>query len=112
MRCRCPTEACVADSKRKETEAELIARAVALHPDKAELKAKAASGKFPSTFAAKIAPRHQSRTARDGGRKMPPRRYAATVQRLISFASCESTSAIPTMSLEAALVDTTHLDVC
>ena len=42
---------------------------------------------------------------------MPPRRYAATVQDLIPFASCESTSAIPTMSLEAALVDTTHLDM-
>jgi len=44
----CPTDACVADPKMKETEAQLIARAVALHPEKADLKAKAASGKFPS----------------------------------------------------------------
>ncbi|MGA2447439.1 MAG: YfhL family 4Fe-4S dicluster ferredoxin [Polyangiaceae bacterium] len=44
----CPTDACAADPAHKETEAQLIARAVALHPEKADLKAQAASGQFPS----------------------------------------------------------------
>jgi ferredoxin len=46
----CPSEAIIPDPAHKETEAELIARAVALHPEKTDLKAKAASGSFPSHF--------------------------------------------------------------
>jgi ferredoxin len=44
----CPVECCVPDPARPETEAQLIQRAIALHPDDAELKAQAASGDFPS----------------------------------------------------------------
>jgi ferredoxin len=46
----CPVEACVRDTDKGETEAQLIERAKKLHPDDAELKAKFDSGKFPSIF--------------------------------------------------------------
>jgi ferredoxin len=46
----CPVECCVPDPKHPETEDALIARAVALHPDDAELQAHAKSGDFPSRF--------------------------------------------------------------
>jgi ferredoxin len=48
----CPVECCVPDDSRKETEADLLARAVALHPENAELKSAAASGRFESRFRA------------------------------------------------------------
>lgn len=48
----CPVECCVPDPAHEETEAALIARAIALHPDDAELKEKAGSGSFPSRFRA------------------------------------------------------------
>jgi hypothetical protein len=38
--------------------------------------------------------------------------FSGRGQVLISEASWESTDAIVTMSLDAVLVDTTHLDVC
>jgi len=46
----CPVECCLPDPKRPEEEASLIARAVALHPDDAALKATADGGQFPSRF--------------------------------------------------------------
>jgi ferredoxin len=46
----CPVECCLPDPNRSEQEPALIARAVALHPDDAELKALASGGKFPSRF--------------------------------------------------------------
>jgi ferredoxin len=46
----CPVECCVPDAKRPETETALLDRALALHPDQADLKAKAASGHYPSRF--------------------------------------------------------------
>lgn len=48
----CPVECCVPDAQRPETEAQLIARAIALHPDDAELRARASTGDFPSRFRA------------------------------------------------------------
>jgi ferredoxin len=48
----CPVECCVPDPDKPETEAVLIARAIQLHPDDADLKAKAASNSFPSRFRA------------------------------------------------------------
>ena len=48
----CPVECCVPDPAHDETEASLIARALALHPEDADLKAKAAGGSFPSRFKA------------------------------------------------------------
>lgn len=48
----CPVECCLPDPKRVETEAQLIARAVELHPEDAELGAKASSKDFPSRFRA------------------------------------------------------------
>lgn len=46
----CPVECCLPNPQREEKEAELIARAVALHKGDAELAKKAASGDFPSRF--------------------------------------------------------------
>lgn len=46
----CPVECCVPDQDRVEKEADLLARAVRLHADDAELAARAASGDFPSRF--------------------------------------------------------------
>ena len=46
----CPVECCLPDPANVETEAQLIARAMALHPDDAELAAKAKSGEFASRF--------------------------------------------------------------
>jgi ferredoxin len=46
----CPVECCVPDPAKSEDEAALIARAVALHPDDAVLKSRAATGDFPSRF--------------------------------------------------------------
>ncbi len=46
----CPVECCLPDPERVEKEDELAARAMALHPDDADLKARIASGDFPSRF--------------------------------------------------------------
>jgi ferredoxin len=46
----CPVECCLPDPNHVEKEEQLIARAVAMHPEDADLKAKAASGDFPSRF--------------------------------------------------------------
>jgi ferredoxin len=46
----CPVECCLPDPNKPETEAVLGQRAIKLHPDDAELKAKIASGSFPSRF--------------------------------------------------------------
>ena len=46
----CPVECCVPDQNRSEKEADLLARAMRLHPDDTELSARAASGDFPSRF--------------------------------------------------------------
>ena len=48
----CPVEGCVPDPNNQETEEVLIARAVKLHPDDADLKAKVAANSFPSRFRA------------------------------------------------------------
>jgi ferredoxin len=48
----CPVECCVPDPNKPETEADLAQRALKLHPADAELKAKIASGSFPSRFRA------------------------------------------------------------
>lgn len=44
----CPVECCLPDPKHLEDEATLAARALQLHPDDDELKAKIESGNFPS----------------------------------------------------------------
>ncbi len=46
----CPVECCIPDPTRVDTEEQLIARAIALHPEDEELKARVASGDFPSRF--------------------------------------------------------------
>lgn len=46
----CPTECCLPDPRRPETESVLLARAVALHPDDADLRARVNAGEFPSRF--------------------------------------------------------------
>jgi ferredoxin len=46
----CPVECCLPDPNHAEKEEQLIARAVAMHPEDADLTAKAASGDFPSRF--------------------------------------------------------------
>lgn len=46
----CPVECCLPDPNRPEKEADLLARALTLHPADEDLKAKASSGKFPSRF--------------------------------------------------------------
>lgn len=48
----CPVECCVTDQKHAETEAVLIARALALHPEKKQLAEQVAQGKFPSRYRA------------------------------------------------------------
>jgi ferredoxin len=48
----CPVEACQPDPDQKETEAQLAKKALSIHSDDAELKAKIDSGKFPSHFRA------------------------------------------------------------
>jgi ferredoxin len=44
----CPVDACVADPAHVESEAQLIARALEIHPQDADLKAKAANGTYLS----------------------------------------------------------------
>jgi ferredoxin len=44
----CPVECCIPDPARPETEGQLIQRAILLHPEDNELKARAESGDFPS----------------------------------------------------------------
>jgi ferredoxin len=46
----CPVECCVLNPDQPETEPQLIAKALRIHPEDAELKAKAASNSFPSRF--------------------------------------------------------------
>jgi hypothetical protein len=46
----CPVECCLPDPNREETEAVLIARALKLHPEDAELKARAEKNDLPSRF--------------------------------------------------------------
>lgn len=46
----CPVECCLPDPKRPETEEVLVKRALQLHPEDAELKAKAKANNFPSRF--------------------------------------------------------------
>ena len=46
----CPVECCLPDPRRTETEEALMKRALALHPDDEELKARINSGTFPSRF--------------------------------------------------------------
>ena len=46
----CPVECCVPDPNHPEKEADLIARALQLHPEDRQLKALAAGGAFPSRF--------------------------------------------------------------
>jgi len=48
----CPVECCVPNPDQPEKEGDLLQRAIALHPDDAELKGKADSGDFPSRFRA------------------------------------------------------------
>lgn len=46
----CPVECCLPDPKNLETEDVLIARALKLHPDDTDLKAKAAKNDYVSRF--------------------------------------------------------------
>ena len=46
----CPVECCLPDPAKPEDEKVLIARALKLHPDDADLKAKAGSNSFASRF--------------------------------------------------------------
>ena len=46
----CPVECCVPDPNRTEAEKVLLERALALHPDDADLKAVATGTSFPSRF--------------------------------------------------------------
>ena len=48
----CPVECCVPDPAHPETETDLLARALTLHPDDGDLKSAAASGQFESRFRA------------------------------------------------------------
>jgi ferredoxin len=48
----CPVECCTPDPSTREDEAALLERAVALHPSDDALKARIASGTFPSRFRA------------------------------------------------------------
>jgi ferredoxin len=48
----CPVECCLPDPARPEPESVLLARALAIHPEDGELKARAASGSFPSRLRA------------------------------------------------------------
>ncbi len=46
----CPVECCLPDPSREEAEQALLERAVALHPDDGNLKARVADRSFPSRF--------------------------------------------------------------
>ena len=46
----CPVECCLPDPAHEEVEPVLAKRALALHPDDADLAARVASGNFPSRF--------------------------------------------------------------
>ena len=46
----CPVECCLLDPAQEESEADLVRRALGLHPDDSELKQRLESGKFPSRF--------------------------------------------------------------
>jgi len=46
----CPVECCLPDPKLRESEHDLIERALRLHPDDEELKKRAADNDFPSRF--------------------------------------------------------------
>jgi ferredoxin len=46
----CPVECCLPDTDKPETDDVLIARAIKLHPDDADLKKKAAAKDYPSRF--------------------------------------------------------------
>lgn len=46
----CPAECCLPDPNRRESEQDLINRALRLHPQDKELHARIASDKFPSLF--------------------------------------------------------------
>lgn len=46
----CPVECCLPDPARPEQEDTLLARAIQLHPDDAQLKARAAANDYPSRF--------------------------------------------------------------
>src|SRR5512147_675738 len=46
----CPVECCLPDPGHEETEETLIDRALALHPEDDELKARASGGVYPSRF--------------------------------------------------------------
>jgi ferredoxin len=46
----CPVECCLPNPGRVEAETDLLARALTIHPDDAELKAKAESNSYPSRF--------------------------------------------------------------
>ncbi len=46
----CPVECCLPDPNNVEAEDALIKRALHIHPEDAELKAKAAANNFPSRF--------------------------------------------------------------
>jgi ferredoxin len=48
----CPVECCLPDPARPEGEAALLERALALHPEDADLKARASNGDYPSRFRA------------------------------------------------------------
>jgi ferredoxin len=46
----CPVECCLPDPKHNEAESALLERALRIHPDDDELKAKSAANSFPSRF--------------------------------------------------------------
>jgi ferredoxin len=46
----CPVECCLPDPKRPEQEPILLGRALKIHPDDSDLKAKAEANDFPSRF--------------------------------------------------------------
>ena len=46
----CPVECCLPDPGHEETEETVIDRALALHPEDDELKARASAGVYPSRF--------------------------------------------------------------
>jgi len=46
----CPVECCVPDPEKVESEEQLLARAIALHPDDENLKSGRDNGDFPSHF--------------------------------------------------------------
>ncbi len=46
----CPVECCIPDTNRVEAESLLLERALQLHPEDAQLKARAEKNEFPSRF--------------------------------------------------------------